>query len=232
MNPQGAGKIEWCHFTWNPITGCKHGCPYCYVPRVKGRFEKNPMEPRLHKGRLTEPFSTRQSRLIFVGSTGDMWGEWVPREWIEQVLTICREAHWHKYLFLTKNPIRYRQFAPIIPSNCWCGTSVSGGTMEGHDFELKRVNWLHKAPAGQQFISLEPWLGRLSNAGADVLIDSWIATADWLIVGGLTGPRAIQPPTEDLADLVETAKTYRVPLFVKDNAGPGDWPKEYPEGLR
>ena len=23
--------IEWCDFTWNPVTGCQHGCPYCYT---------------------------------------------------------------------------------------------------------------------------------------------------------------------------------------------------------
>ena len=24
-------KIEWCTHTWNPVTGCRHGCPYCYA---------------------------------------------------------------------------------------------------------------------------------------------------------------------------------------------------------
>ena len=24
-------KIEWCDSTWNPVTGCKHGCKYCYA---------------------------------------------------------------------------------------------------------------------------------------------------------------------------------------------------------
>lgn len=23
--------IEWCSHTWNPVTGCKHGCEYCYA---------------------------------------------------------------------------------------------------------------------------------------------------------------------------------------------------------
>ena len=30
--------IEWCDYTWNPITGCKHGCPYCYAEKVTKRF--------------------------------------------------------------------------------------------------------------------------------------------------------------------------------------------------
>ncbi len=31
-------KIEWCDHTWNPITGCRHGCPYCYARRMTARF--------------------------------------------------------------------------------------------------------------------------------------------------------------------------------------------------
>ena len=31
-------KIEWCDHTWNPITGCRHNCPYCYARRMPARF--------------------------------------------------------------------------------------------------------------------------------------------------------------------------------------------------
>ncbi len=31
-------KIEWCDHTWNPITGCKNGCPYCYARVMSARF--------------------------------------------------------------------------------------------------------------------------------------------------------------------------------------------------
>lgn len=31
-------KIEWCDHTWNPITGCRHGCTYCYARRMTTRF--------------------------------------------------------------------------------------------------------------------------------------------------------------------------------------------------
>lgn len=33
-------KIEWCDSTWNPVTGCKHGCEYCYARRIAERFGK------------------------------------------------------------------------------------------------------------------------------------------------------------------------------------------------
>lgn len=31
-------KIEWADYTWNPVTGCLHGCPYCYARAVANRF--------------------------------------------------------------------------------------------------------------------------------------------------------------------------------------------------
>lgn len=31
-------KIEWCNSTWNPVTGCLHGCEYCYARKIANRF--------------------------------------------------------------------------------------------------------------------------------------------------------------------------------------------------
>ena len=31
-------KIEWCDHTWNPITGCRHNCSYCYARKMTTRF--------------------------------------------------------------------------------------------------------------------------------------------------------------------------------------------------
>lgn len=31
-------RIEWCDHTWNPITGCRRGCPYCYARKMTARF--------------------------------------------------------------------------------------------------------------------------------------------------------------------------------------------------
>lgn len=39
-------KIEWCDHTWNPITGCRHGCGYCYARTMTKRFSG---EPRMNK---------------------------------------------------------------------------------------------------------------------------------------------------------------------------------------
>lgn len=34
-------KIDWCDASWNPVTGCLHGCEYCYARRIATRFCSN-----------------------------------------------------------------------------------------------------------------------------------------------------------------------------------------------
>ena len=31
-------KIDWCDASWNPVTGCLHGCEYCYARGIAERF--------------------------------------------------------------------------------------------------------------------------------------------------------------------------------------------------
>lgn len=48
--------IEWCSHTWNPVTGCRHACPYCYARGIVNRFGTNmsrfPMSNEIDAGEL------------------------------------------------------------------------------------------------------------------------------------------------------------------------------------
>ena len=52
----------------------------------------------------------------------DLYGQWVPDEWIEQVHAACRDNPQWQYIHLTKNPSRYAKHPP--PPDSWVGTSV------------------------------------------------------------------------------------------------------------
>ena len=76
-------NIEWASWTWNPVTGCKQGCPYCYAREIAARFYGHDgFEPKFHPDRLIAPINTRPqkpggpigNRNVFVCSMADLFG--------------------------------------------------------------------------------------------------------------------------------------------------------------
>ena len=43
-------KIEWCDHTWNPVTGCRNGCSYCYANTMVKRFSGDARLNKMDKG--------------------------------------------------------------------------------------------------------------------------------------------------------------------------------------
>ncbi len=227
-------KIEWCDSTWNPVTGCLHDCEYCYARKMAVRFgredldrseesqnglhciynrvERNPypylFEPTFHAYRLDEPQKWKNPRTIFVCSMADLFGEWVPDEWIEQVFAACEKAPQHKYLFLTKNPQRYIELADNgkLPNNenMWYGTSVTNFN----------VSYFHSFSTYNTFLSVEPLLTPLNLTIFEDI--------KWIIIGAETGNRKdkVIPQKNWIADICEAADITRIPIFMKDSLIP------------
>jgi hypothetical protein len=136
FNKQDNSSIEWAMWSCNPITGCEHDCPYCYAREIAtfGKFAKAypaGFKPTLWPRRLLaaramslpkEAMSDTRYKNVFLGSMADMFGRWLPAEWIEAVLKMIREAPGWNFLCLTKFPKRMAEFE--IPSNAWMGTTV------------------------------------------------------------------------------------------------------------
>jgi len=247
MNRQAPG-IEYLTggYTWNPYSGCNHDtmgiCDIkdCWARRYVHRQRNNPkspysefgFEPHFYPERLNEPIRRKKPALIGVSFMGDLFCDCVPREWIFAVLQACKLAPWHRFLLLTKNPKRFGTFRRI-PENCWCGTSVTGGPQD-LAAEIKRVqNFWSAAPPGRRFLSLEPF-GVIHTKIAGALIQSWMASTDWAIVGGLSGTGARGCRQDDLDRIVKTCRRKRTPLFIKKNSKYPDYKKfqEFPEDLR
>jgi len=122
MNKQRGNMYPWVTHTWNPIRGCRHDCSYCYVRRLRGYD----MTPRLSEKALAENLGNGNT--IFVGSTADMFGSWVPKEWIFRVLGKCLDFSGNIYLFQTKNPARVDGF--LHPVDFFPPRRVLGTTLE------------------------------------------------------------------------------------------------------
>jgi protein gp37 len=252
-------SIEWCTRTWNPVTGCLHGCDYCFAHDIACRFAgggydkdgnalaacrgsihvlDNPVykrtkagklikaaypfgfEPTFHRYRLGEPAAVKRPQNIFVVDMGDLFGNWVPEEWIREVSAACMSAPQHQYLFLTKNPKRWNGLLFDNPENMWFGQSIPTLDVPSYVWAVPR-----------HFLSIEP-LMEAPKAGANALFGT-----SWVIVGAMTGPKAVahQPRRKWVQAIVDQCRAAGVPVFLKNNLQ-AIWGQEliqeYPEGLR
>ena len=205
-------KIEWCDYTINPIKGlCRNDCWYCYAKRMYKRFkwdEHIELDPKV----FNDVVKLKEPSRIFVGSTHDIFGDWIPHHWICEIIDTCNQYPKHTFIFLTKFPKRYVEF--IFNNNCWLGTSITG--IENNQSHL----WGSFSGMNNiKFISYEPLLGE-----PDILA-SYLSRPSWIIVGGLT-PKPMHKNwwVEQLMNEFKNT-----PIFLKDNL---KWHKkiqEFPE---
>lgn len=199
--------IGWTDATWNPLRAvneqtqkigwiCIHksaGCENCYSETMNDwRGNGAPFTPSglksvrpfLDERILTQPLRWRQPRRIFVCSMTDLFGEWVPDEWIDRVFAVMALAPQHTFQVLTKRPDRMLAYlsrhdvgarwarevqrieAPLPAvddavgwtrvglPNVWLGVSC-----EDQRNADARVPLLLQTPAAVRFVSYEPALG-------------------------------------------------------------------------
>ena len=205
-------KIEWCDYSLNPVKGiCPVGCYYCYATRLYRRFGWNPeirfdVQPLFDVGKIKTP-----SR-IFVGSTMELFGEWIKPEWIHSILFFCKAYSEHTFIFLTKCPEHFSRWPPF-PQNAYVGVSVTN--QEQYD---KAIHYLKNVQASVKFLSFEPLLEHISGETMSKLTDAGIS---WVIIGCQT-PKSLKtmPKFEWVKEIVDAADKARIPAFLKNNLIP------------
>jgi ParB/RepB/Spo0J family partition protein len=152
-----------------------------------------------------EAASDTRYRNVFTCSMADLFGRWVPAEWIEAVLGAVRANPQWNFLFLTKFPKRMAEFD--IPENAWMGTTV--------DLQARVKNAeaaFAKVKAGVRWLSIEPMLEPLVFERLDLF--------QWIVIGGAsasTKTPAWKPPFEWIADLTQQARDAGVKVYHKTN---------------
>ena len=215
-------KIEWTDATWNPVRGCTKispGCKHCYAETFAERFRGvrgHPYEQgfdlKLIPEKLTEPFTWRSPKLVFVNSMSDLFQPGVPDAYVAAVSQVMTTAYWHTYQVLTKRSERLRdllseelRFA-AKQENIWWGVSV-----EDRKYGLPRVDHLRRSPAKVRFLSIEPLLEDLGE------ID--LSGISWVIVGGESGPGARPMKREWVVSIRRQCRMQGVPFFFKQWGG-------------
>jgi protein gp37 len=214
--------IEWTDATWNPVRGCTKispGCKHCYAETfaerfrgVKGHPYEQGFDLRLVPEKLTEPFSWRSPKLVFVNSMSDLFQAGVPDDYAVAVSRVMATANWHTYQVLTKRAERMAELLSgqlrfaAQQENIWWGVSV-----EDRKHGLPRVDHLRQAPAKFRFLSVEPLLEGLGEINL-----SGIA---WVIVGGESGPGARPMKREWVVSIRKQCRDQRVPFFFKQWGG-------------
>jgi len=234
----GKSKIEWCDYTWNPITGCtpiSEGCRNCYAARMAkrlaGRFgypKDEPFTPGVvHPDKLGDIGKLRKPRRIFVCSMGDLFHDDVPLSSVARIFEYVWTNKQHTFMFLTKRPERMREFFTQKNSKaCYGGVWPQphvwlGVTAENQEQANKRIPILLETPASLRFVSIEPMIGPVDLDERELLIDkrrfkyTFGNYLDWVIVGGETGPGARPMNLEWVSSIQGQCSNVGVPLFFK-----------------
>ena len=206
-------SIGWADFSINPVKGlCPMACSYCYARSMYKRFKWNPkisfdVKPLLDIEKIKRP-----SR-IFVGSTIELFGEWVDAFWLDSIFRTVRDNPHHTFIFLTKQPQNLIKFSPY-PPNVYLGVSVTNQEMFN-----KAIHYLKMIDAKVKFISFEPLLERITLDQGDYLILNKLQEAgiDWLILGGKSGKPPFYPHEEWIQEIEEAADKAGIPVFEKFN---------------
>ena len=265
-------KIDWADSTWNPVTGCLHGCEYCYARRIAERFGgasethnnecchecqwitegtgeihdlNEPIydfdngrnapypfdfDPTFHRYRLDEPQRWKRPRTIFVCSMADLFGDWVPDEWIQEVFQACEAAPQHRYMFLTKNPTRLSRMANAYVIRKWnedhqkphnqaaeyegvLPLPVHDNWWFGSTLDNANARRFQGGFTWNTFTSIEPLTEYM-----DMGLGSF-GSDRWTIIGAETGNRECKviPQREWVENILEAASITRMKVFMKES---------------
>jgi|LakMenEpi03Aug12_release.lakeMendotaPanAssembly.Ray.scaffolds.fasta_scaffold56827_3 protein gp37 len=217
-------SVSWANWTWNPVTGCNHGCKFCYAREIANSDRMAAVypfqfAPAFHDYRLTAPANTKRKNSddprdgrVFVCSMADLFGKWVPEEWIHRVFHACAESPEWEYLFLTKWPKRYSMLASL--PKAWFGASIiKQGDVERVTNDMTAFD-VHDGIV--RWISLEPML--------EPIVFGDLSWCDLVVIGAQTSTRQPEgfvpefaPNFEWVADVVAQCRAQGVPYYLKPN---------------
>jgi len=228
-------KINWCDYTWNPITGCTKimsGCKNCYAESIAKRFwgERKFTDVQFHPERLNDPkLRSKKPMRIFVNSMSDLFHEKISFKIIENIYDLFFDR-WICYpditfMILTKRIKRALEFYDWMHDknrntafdNVWFGYSAS----TQRDLNVG-IDYLQKIDAKVRWLSLEPLvepINILSILRGDIKTQRhdqfFISKIKWVVVGSESGTRRRNFDNKWAESLIAQCKEVGVPIWIK-----------------
>lgn len=259
ITDQGAGvdRVGW---------HCEHvseGCRNCYSEAINGfRGTLRPFKPGerfradrvgyydngevkvfLDDAALLKPLRWRKPRRIFWDSMTDLFGDWVPDDWIDRHLAVMALTPHHTHQILTKRPERMRAYFAGNEDTGDAFTRVLSAApkmMEDGDTWWSYLNqqgwplpnvWLGTSVENQEWADRRrDDLAALAAAGWNTFVsyEPALGPVDWrgweflrwLISGGESGPKARPSHPDWHRAACGFAQVHGIPYFFKQW---GEW---------
>ncbi len=231
-------KIDWCDSTWNPVTGCLHGCEYCYARNISERFKARELgefgEEKVNCNyiyELNSPLLQRTSNGACMKSAypygfAPTLHRYRLNDYIGKQgrnIFVCSMADlfgswvpdsWIEEVFKAceKAPQHNYLFLTKNPKRYEelgeKGVLPDSPNMWFGFSQTETINKSLYIPAGNIFVSVEP-----------ILKETRPCLTDWVIVGAETGKRKdkVIPKREWIEQIVEDCRKYGIPIFMKSS---------------
>ncbi len=237
--------VEYLDYSWGIWSGCQNlqtgicSVKACWAKGIANHYPKlypNGFNPTYYPEAIDSPKHLRKPSIISVGWVGDVIGYGIEHK--DEIFETIRHCPQHKFLFLTKNPERLKEWEGF-PDNCWVGVSVTDReSFNNAVWHLKDID------AKVRYLSFEPLLGQTVAGILDNHHDWPVMNGSilqniihWAIIGSQTKP-TVMPKIEWVSEIVQACDNAGIPVFLKDslelllgqNPDYKKWQGTYPDG--
>lgn len=210
-------------WTWNPLAGCIHDCPYCYARRQRAKWGKD-FKPVFRENFLKDKLPD-DGTWIFVGSMGDTFCKGFTDDQILALLSVIENYDGsNKFLLQTKNPHRFRYHAMYPVLQRIREKVILGTTIETNRKTLGRAPSTYlrrgdlavmKEKGFKTFLSMEPladfdqlelreWINEIEPEAIEIGLENYTQYQ-------------IPPPESKILLLLEWLRMRHIPFVLKEN---------------